>query len=438
MNSKRRVLWRFLKFSAVGFVNTAFQIILFYLLNTNLGIHYLISQTLAFVAVTIVTFGINKYWTFENKVDEIPKQLFLYYFFRVISLSITLVQTWLLVTYLQISPLLCQLTSIIINATLNFIFDLIFVFIPPRKPLEYFIEVSKCHFMNLMPDKKININYIIPLFKEQNRLFPKSFKNPNGEDFIKVKIEQLEELFPLNENFDWKIIFIDDGDFQFKSGSLALDYLKQNYLQMLDDKKVEVWFLEELSPEIVKKSQKGGAVITAFKSICQNNPNNNDDILIYTDADISTDLRLTGSLIAPLYNGSDICISSRWHELSSVANRGFKQKLSSWIYNLFVYFFLGLDYSDTQNGFKAFKSETVKDILPYLTDISFAFDTEILMVSEINNKKIKEIPIYWEDSSKETNVDLLRDPFRMSISIFRQSKYRKRLLKENERQKMGM
>ncbi len=430
MNSKRRLLGRFLKFSAVGFANTVFHVIVFYLLNTDLGVHYLISQTLAFAIVTLVTFGINKYWTFENKVTEISRQLLLYYFFRIISLSITLAQTWFLVNYFSLSPLFCQFTSIVINAVLNFIFDQIFVFIPPRKPREYFVDLSKSQFLKLMPGKTITIYFVVPLFREHKRIYPKSLNNPHGEDFIRVKIEQVTGLVELNRNFDWKIIFIDDGDFKYKSGRLALNYLKVNFPDLLENKKVDVWFLDEISPQIANKSQKGGAVITAFNCICRNKTGTDNDILIYTDADISTDLRMTGSLIAPLFEDYDICISSRWHEQSSVAKRGFKQKTSSWIYNLFVYIFLWLDYSDTQNGFKAFTLKTVKDIFPYLTDISFAFDTEILMISEIMNKRIKEIPIYWEDSSKETNVNLLRDPFRMSINIFKQSRYRKRLIKE--------
>ena len=95
-----------------------------------------------------------------------------------------------------------------------------------------------------------------------------------------------------------------------------------------------------------------------------------------------------------------------------------------------MFFFLKLDFSDTQNGFKAFRTETIKNILPYATDISFAFDTELLMISEVMKKKIFEIPIYWEDSSKKTNVNLFRDPFKMLVNVYKQYKYKKNMMRK--------
>ncbi len=428
MKHKQKILFRFFRFSVVGFINTALHIGIFYLLYVSLNGHYLVGQSVAFLVVTLLTFLMNKYWTFENRSRNIKSQLALYYLFRSVSLLLTLFQTWLLVRYYGVSPLTCQFAAILINVTVNFALNHIFVFIPPLRPLQRYLEESEQKLAQLAPEQQVTLYFVVPLFKEHKRLFPKSKENPHGEDFLRVKIAQLEELQQWNPKFFWKLILVDDGDFTYQSGLLAQVYLEGNYPGLLQSGKVAVWFLHEMNPSIAQSSQKGGAVVSAFRCIA-NNGMAPDDILLYTDADVSSDLRLTGSLIAPLFNGYDISISSRWHEQSSVVNRGFKQKFSSWVYNLVVSVLLWIDYSDTQNGFKAFTASSACHIVPYLREISFAFDTEMLMVAEVLGKKVHEVPIYWQDSREETNVNLLRDPLKMVFKIYKQSRYRRKLLK---------
>ncbi|MBI5895057.1 MAG: hypothetical protein HZB24_03275, partial [Desulfobacterales bacterium] len=356
------------------------------------------------------------------------EQLRLYLLTRAITLLATLVQTLVQVEWLHFTPLLYQNTAVVTNVSLNFLFSQIFVFKPVFQDLAHYLYFSFIDLDRLRDAPPFTVYYIVPIFHEHNRLYPRSIGNPNGEDFVRVKVEQLEALSAHTPQFQWRLIFIDDGDWDHHSGCLVHERIQELYPAKLATGQMRVWFLEELAPELAAASRKGGAVISALRHLESLGPQPSD-VVVYTDADVSSDLRLSGSLIAPLMTGSDLSLSSRWHEGATVVDRGIKQKISSWIYNLLTFMLLRLDFADTQNGFKALRYATVVRICPYLREIGFAFDTEILMLTELFGGKIEEIPIYWKDSAAESNVSMLMDPLKAIGGLLRQRSYRKQLLR---------
>jgi putative flippase GtrA len=424
LNSPKKVLFsQFVKFCVVGLLNTALHFT-FFCICIRFGFHYLFSQTIAFFLVNLVTFAINKYWSFQDRQREFISQMFFYYLGRLFTLGITLLQTFILVEKFGINPYICQITAIFINVTLNFIFSIIFVFRPKPKQKKWYLDHSFSKFKTLFFDTKRTVFFIVPVFHEHHRLYPKSVTNPHGEDFLRVKIDQLDELFELNDIYSWRLIFVDDGDTIKHSGDLIKERLVTDFKQYKD--KVDVWYLKNLNPEAIPRSRKGGAVIEGMHKIMTDFVGEKD-ILFYTDADISSDLSLAGTMIAEIENGVGVVISSRWHEGTTVLNRGLHQKISSWVYNLCVFVILGLDYTDTQNGFKAFSASSLKKILPYAKDYSFTFDTELLMLCNIHRIRIKEVPTYWEDSPKETNINMVTDSIKMFRSLLNQRWYKKYL-----------
>lgn len=426
--SRKKILWvRFCRFSAVGLLNTTLHL-LFFSSFYFLGVHYLFSQALAFILVNLITFRLNRTWTFGSVDPAVSEQMLLYFLTRSFALGVTMVQTILLVEWAHLSPFVGQVTAVGINVSLNFLFSQIFVFKPVQQSLAHYLDLSYINLECLQNVPPLTVFYIVPLFHEHHRLYPCSPENPHGEDFVRVKVEQLEALSAHTPQFQWRLIFIDDGDRHHHSGQLVRDRVQTLYPDKWATEQLRVWSLEELAPEIAATSRKGGAVITALRHLESLGPRPTD-VVIYTDADISSDLRLSGSLIAPLLTDVDLCLSSRWHESATVVDRGIKQKISSWIYNLMVFFLLGLDFSDTQNGFKAMRYETVALILPYLRETGFAFDTEILMLTQLVGRKIEEIPIFWKDSSAESNVSMLLDPHKAVGGLLRQRSYRRRLVR---------
>ena len=121
------------------------------------------------------------------------------------------------------------------------------------------------------------------------------------------------------------------------------------------------------------------------------------EVVGYVDADLSTDLRALGPLISPLLSGhSDIAIGSRLASNARVV-RGVKRELISRGYNLLLRTCLGAGFSDAQCGFKAIRREVAVELLPWVEDEEWFFDTELLVLAEQAGMRIAEVPVDWID-----------------------------------------
>src|SRR6202163_5077787 len=79
------------------------------------------------------------------------------------------------------------------------------------------------------------------------------------------------------------------------------------------------------------------------------------DICLFTDADLSSPISEARRLFDAIAQGADIAIGSRWMrtELQTERQPLYRQAFGR-IYNLVLRAILGLRFSDTQCGFKAF------------------------------------------------------------------------------------
>ncbi len=92
------------------------------------------------------------------------------------------------------------------------------------------------------------------------------------------------------------------------------------------------------------------------------------------------------------YN-ADIIVGSKLHPASQV-NYPKSRQIISFLYQLFVRFFTGLNVRDTQAGLKIFKRQVLVDVLPRLLVKRYAFDLELLLVARsLGYKRIFEAPI---------------------------------------------
>jgi hypothetical protein len=74
--------------------------------------------------------------------------------------------------------------------------------------------------------------------------------------------------------------------------------------------------------------------------------------------------------------------------------------------------------SDTQCGFKAFRTEPGKLLFHLTEGKGFAFDVEVLALAQLLDLRIVEVPIHWVDVSG-SSVRAVRDPFLMLRDILR-------------------
>jgi len=129
-------------------------------------------------------------------------------------------------------------------------------------------------------------------------------------------------------------------------------------------------------------------------------------VLAYMDVDLSTNLNALLPLVAPLLSGhSDVAIGSRLAPGARVT-RGPRREIISRCYNLLLQATLRVRFSDAQCGFKAIRADQARRLLPLTEDVSWFFDTELLVLAERAGLRIHEIPVDWIDDS-DSRVDLL-------------------------------
>ncbi|KAA8820032.1 dolichyl-phosphate beta-glucosyltransferase [Bifidobacterium vespertilionis] len=127
--------------------------------------------------------------------------------------------------------------------------------------------------------------------------------------------------------------------------------------------------------------------------------------LAYMDVDLSTDIRLTGTLIGSLlYGGADVSLGCRLFDESDV-RRSLKREVISRTYNTMLRVMLDADFHDAQCGFKAMTSAAAWRLLPLIEDNEWFFDTEMLLLAQALGMRVYEFPVRWvEDAGTTVNI----------------------------------
>lgn len=120
------------------------------------------------------------------------------------------------------------------------------------------------------------------------------------------------------------------------------------------------------------------------------------DVVMFMDADYSVPLEYLDTALDYLESGFDIAIASRAVEGAVVVrHQNLLREMSGKIYTLIQNVYLGLNYQDTQCGFKVFSSKTVKSLFGCQKLSSVIFDPEILWLAGRQGFKVAEFPVEW-------------------------------------------
>lgn len=135
--------------------------------------------------------------------------------------------------------------------------------------------------------------------------------------------------------------------------------------------------------------------------------------VVFTDSELPFTLEPLETTLAWLAEGADLVIGDRHHPESVCAIRGGPlRRLGSFVYTLLVNHLLGLEYRDTQCGYKGYRAAAAKELFGSLRVTSFAFDAELLLRARQRGLAVRRQPlrlVHDEDSS----VRLARDAPRM-------------------------
>ena len=143
------------------------------------------------------------------------------------------------------------------------------------------------------------------------------------------------------------------------------------------------------------------------------------EILLFSDADLSSPIEEAPKLLEALESGADIAIGSRWLRAETQTQRQpLHRQLFGRIFNLLLRLTLGLQFKDTQCGFKAFKRPAAQAIFPLQKIERWGFDPEILFLARKLGFKVQEIPVAWGHSGG-TRINPLVDGSRMFLEMLR-------------------
>jgi dolichyl-phosphate beta-glucosyltransferase len=136
-------------------------------------------------------------------------------------------------------------------------------------------------------------------------------------------------------------------------------------------------------------------------------------ILIFSDADLSSPIEEAPKLLQALNNGADIAIGSRWLRAETQTQRQpLLRQLFGRIFNLMLRITLGLQFKDTQCGFKAFTRNAAQTVFPMQKVERWGFDPELLFLARRAGLKVKEVPVAWSHD-EGTRIHPLRDGMHM-------------------------
>lgn len=125
-------------------------------------------------------------------------------------------------------------------------------------------------------------------------------------------------------------------------------------------------------------------------------------IVLFTDADLSAPIEEADKLLSALQT-SDVAIGSRAmnRELIEV-HQPWTREIAGIMFNMIVRVILGLNFEDTQCGFKAFRREKSQIIFQQQRIERFGFDPELLFLAKRNGLTIAEIPVRWANAEGTT------------------------------------
>jgi len=142
--------------------------------------------------------------------------------------------------------------------------------------------------------------------------------------------------------------------------------------------------------------------------------------VIFLDSDMEIDPSYLALFVKNLKD-FDIVAGSKRHPESQVAAPLSRKFLSAAFHRLVV-LATGVTVSDTQVGFKAFRAEQLKKMVPLLSVKKYAFDVELFTVARLLKLRIKELPVkmslrsgFSMKSVLRMFVDLLGITYRLRI-----------------------
>ena len=147
------------------------------------------------------------------------------------------------------------------------------------------------------------------------------------------------------------------------------------------------------------------------------------ETIVLLDSDLDIDIKQVNKYIKALQQG-DIVIGSKYHPQSKVKTT-ITRKILSRGFNKLTRLLTGVKINDTQVGIKAIRRNNFFQIFNRLSVKRYAFDVELMVLANIYNLKIIELPVKLKVQNKlnikeigNMFLDLLGIAYRLRIKQY--------------------
>ncbi|MEW6673763.1 MAG: dolichyl-phosphate beta-glucosyltransferase [Thermodesulfobacteriota bacterium] len=142
------------------------------------------------------------------------------------------------------------------------------------------------------------------------------------------------------------------------------------------------------------------------------------DIIMFMDADYSVPMEAVEPGLDLIREGFDIAIASRALSESVVTHhQNLLREFSGKLYTLIQNVHLGINYPDTQCGFKLFTGRAAQTLFSRQKLDSVIFDPEILWLAKENGLKVAQFPVVWRHAE---NSRIQYDSLKKSLFVFQE------------------
>ena len=172
---------------------------------------------------------------------------------------------------------------------------------------------------------------------------------------------------------------------------------------------VQRWMLTHPNLHLVRNDGNRGKGYSVRNGVLQST----GEIVMFTDADLSSPIEEAERLFEALDAGADVAIGSRWLDkqrqtIHQPLYRRFFGRCFNWVTRKIM----GLPYKDTQCGFKAFKRDAAQVIFRLQTIERWGFDPELLFIARKLGYTIVEVPVTWGHDER-SRISYLKDGMQM-------------------------
>jgi dolichyl-phosphate beta-glucosyltransferase len=233
-----------------------------------------------------------------------------------------------------------------------------------------------------LPTIDLTYTFIIPAYNESERL---STSLPKVLDFIHQKSLQAE------------VIVVNDGS--------------------VDDTADIVRHFAAANPEIHLLENPGNR--GKGYSVRNGMLRGHGEVLLFSDADLSSPIYEAEKLFNAIAHGADIAIGSRWLQAELQTERQpWHRQLYGRLFNLGLKIVLGLRYRDTQCGFKAFSRSAANTVFSRQHIERWGFDPELLFLADKFKLHTVEVPVEWAHDHR-SRINPLRDGIDMGLEMLK-------------------